>query len=221
MKIPDLFHPRKKLHAATRALSKRPEEYDEPNMKLSSAFVVVFVLHVVAVGGIYAFNSIKAHQSKDAPTQPVPHQLAKADSESQPAATIPAMGKVHHVKAGETLAKIAANAGVSTEDIEEENGLKNVGALRVGQDIRIPAKAATKPGEIHKTTETKPPTETGSKHPRDSGEMYTVVKGENPVAIAKRLGVNYDELLKLNKIDDPKKLQIGQKLHVPVKAKSN
>ena len=31
-------------------------------MKLSSAFVVVLVLHVVAVGGIYAFNALKAHQ---------------------------------------------------------------------------------------------------------------------------------------------------------------
>jgi hypothetical protein len=35
---------------------------DEPQTKLSSAFVVVLILHVVAVGGIYAFNSIKAHR---------------------------------------------------------------------------------------------------------------------------------------------------------------
>ena len=39
------------------------------------------------------------------------------------------------------------------------------------------------------------------------------------MAIARRLGVSYDELIKLNKIDDPKKLQIGQVLKVPAKTK--
>ena len=29
------------------------------------------------------------------------------------------------------------------------------------------------------------------------------------------------EQIKLNKIEDPKKLQIGQKLHIPTKIKSN
>ena len=52
---------------------------------------------------------------------------------------------------------------------------------------------------------------------KDSGTTYTVVKGDNPVSISKRLRVSQEELLKLNKIDDPKKLRIGQKLHVPVK----
>ncbi|MEI8234465.1 MAG: LysM peptidoglycan-binding domain-containing protein [Verrucomicrobiota bacterium] len=55
---------------------------------------------------------------------------------------------------------------------------------------------------------------------KDSGALYTVAKGETPVAIAKKLHVAYDDLLKLNKIDDPKKLRIGQKLHVPVKPRA-
>ncbi len=54
---------------------------------------------------------------------------------------------------------------------------------------------------------------------KDSGALYTVAKGDNPVAIAKKLHVNYDDLLKLNKITDPKKLKIGQKLRIPVKKK--
>ena len=37
------------------------EDYGpEPNMKLSHAFLVVLLLHVIAVGGLYAFNSMKA-----------------------------------------------------------------------------------------------------------------------------------------------------------------
>jgi LysM repeat protein len=51
----------------------------------------------------------------------------------------------------------------------------------------------------------------------DSSKTYVVVKGDNPVTIAKKLKVSYDELLALNHIDDPRKLQIGQKLLIPNK----
>ncbi len=59
-----------KLNAAVARRSSRamPEEEDyydeqEPNMKLSHAFVVVLVLHVIAVAGVFAFNTIKTRQS--------------------------------------------------------------------------------------------------------------------------------------------------------------
>jgi LysM repeat protein len=51
----------------------------------------------------------------------------------------------------------------------------------------------------------------------DSGKVYVVAKGDNPVAIAKKFKVSYDDLLALNHIDDPRKLKIGQKLSVPDK----
>ena len=51
----------------------------------------------------------------------------------------------------------------------------------------------------------------------DSGKVYVVAKGDNPVAIAKKLKVPYDDLLAINHIDDPHKLQIGQKLIIPSK----
>jgi LysM repeat protein len=38
------------------------EEMSEPNMKLSRALLIVLVLHVVAVAGIIAFNTIKTRQ---------------------------------------------------------------------------------------------------------------------------------------------------------------
>lgn len=48
-----------------------------------------------------------------------------------------------------------------------------------------------------------------------SGKTYIVKKGDNPVAIAKRLKVSYNDLIALNHIDDPRKMRIGQKLLVP------
>ena len=55
------------------------------------------------------------------------------------------------------------------------------------------------------------------KAPWSSGKTYTVAKGDNPVTIAKKFKVSYDDLLALNHIEDPRKLQIGQKLLIPTK----
>ncbi len=59
-----------KLNAAVARRAPRMAEEDddyydeqEPNMKLSHAFVVVLVLHVIAVAGVFAFNTIKTRQS--------------------------------------------------------------------------------------------------------------------------------------------------------------
>jgi len=54
-----------------------------------------------------------------------------------------------------------------------------------------------------------------AKTPSSSGKTYIVKKGDNPVGIAKKLKVPYNDLMTLNHIDDPHKLQIGQKLLVP------
>lgn len=54
----------RRLRARAATMNTPDEEFDdygpEPNMKLSHAFMVVLLLHVVAVGGLYAFNSLKA-----------------------------------------------------------------------------------------------------------------------------------------------------------------
>ena len=54
----------RRLRARAAAMNTHDEEFDdygpEPNMKLSHAFMVVLLLHVIAVGGLYAFNSMKA-----------------------------------------------------------------------------------------------------------------------------------------------------------------
>jgi LysM repeat protein len=73
-----------------------------------------------------------------------------------------------------------------------------------------------------KAEATAPPIETRRAHAvtkpgDDSHKTYTVAKGDNPVTIAKKLKVSYDDLIALNHIDDPRKLKIGQKLLVPNK----
>ena len=59
-----------------------------------------------------------------------------------------------------------------------------------------------------------------AKSPVSSGKSYVVKKGDTPLIIAKKLKVSYDDLMSLNHIEDPRKLQIGQKLLIPETAKS-
>jgi LysM repeat protein len=51
----------------------------------------------------------------------------------------------------------------------------------------------------------------------DNENTYTVKEGDTLLAIAERLDVDYQELLKLNEIKDPAKLSIGQTLKLPPK----
>ena len=46
-----------------------------------------------------------------------------------------------------------------------------------------------------------------------------MAKGDNPYSIAKKLHVSYNELIAINDIKDPTRVQIGQKLKIPPQKK--
>lgn len=220
--------PRKMQAAARRVPRRVAEDYEEePNMKLSSAFVVVLLLHVVAVGGIYAFNSIKARRAPvfQESTQTTPEPETAAAEPMLPASSTreapPAPrtnGRIYQVHAGDTLERIASTHGVTVAAIEQANEIKNVAMLRIGQELRIPAAGiGTVKSERPERSDKPDRSDKSDKAVKPSTDTYTVVAGDNPVAIARRFGVNYTDLLKLNKIDDPRKLQIGQELRLPPK----
>ncbi len=93
------------------------------------------------------------------------------------------------VQAAKPVTKIEETAAASTTSTKTEN----------------------KPHSINKTSDK------DSKLPASSGKSYVVAKGDNPVTIAHKFKVLYDDLLALNHIDDPRKLQIGQKILIPAK----
>jgi len=236
--------PRKKLDARVRsAAPSLAEDYDadEPQTKLSSAFIVVLLLHVVAVGGIYAFNSIKASrkdQEKASPVAATPNTIKQAGT-SQPASTpeatspathplaaVPAAiasssGTKHYaVKQGDTLTSIAKGAGVTVAELETANGLKPASTLRIGQSLVLPAKTAVKPTLEAAKTEASPK-KVEDTVPTAGARTYTVKNGDRLLFIAKRFNVTPDELIALNKIKDPAKLKIGQSLRIPAAKKVN
>jgi LysM repeat protein len=192
MKIPKLLR-RKKLRATTARRSGTAsaemgyEEMSEPNMKLSRALLIVLLLHVVAVSGIIAFNAIKTRQSSFVSAGP-------ANTENEPAAAASA---------------IKSNASSPPSGLVQ----KESGEREDAKVSHLPSKSLVK--DDHKVQHEKSPEH--ATVPAHSGKVYTVVKDDNPVTIAKKLKVSYDDLIDLNHIEDPRKLQIGQKLLVPTK----
>jgi len=172
---------RKKLQASTarrsRALGLADgvdyEQMSEPNMKLSRALLIVLVLHIVAVAGIVAFNTIKTRETMSAP----PVEPLAISTETAPVGTAP---------------------GIAPATVAVPNEIRQVAAKSESQVAEKPAELRAKASTV-----------------ADSGKIYTVVKGDNPVTIARRLKIAEAELLELNQITDPRRLQIGQKLHIP------
>lgn len=184
------------------------EDYDEePSTKLSTAFIVVFVLHLVAVGGIYAFHSIKAHR-RAAEIGGRSEVVSKATPAAQPQAAPPQQVQASAAKAAAVTPsaspKTATPAPVSAAPITKT------------EPVPAPVQSAAKPPSTAPTAPAPAQDAAASQ-----AKTYTVVKGDNPVTIAKRLGVSEEELLKLNGISDPKKLRIGQVLKVPAKKGAN
>jgi LysM repeat protein len=77
--------------------------------------------------------------------------------------------------------------------------------------------AAAKPAvkEERKAIPVKPIAENSPK--TENKKTYVVAKGDTPVSIARKFKISSDQLLAANKIDDPHKLKIGQKLIIPAK----
>jgi LysM repeat protein len=240
--------PRKRLHARAASGREEIEEYEseaEPSMKLSQAFIVVLVLHVVAVAGIYGFNKLKETSAKPVAAKkeasPVvaekaPESVAEASVATPLAAEV--SGQTYTVVAGDTLKKIASKFKTSIEALEKANNLTSTSIIRTGQVLvvgkgsaapsasssakaePVPLAQAT-PSVVAKPLPVQPVAAKTAAEPQaqesksSAGQSYVVAKGDNPYSIAKKFKVTQEALMKANNIDDPRKLKIGQSLAIP------
>lgn len=304
----------RRLRARAATMNTHEAEFEdygpEPNMKLSHAFLVVLMLHVIAVGGLYAFNSLKANKpgktqlaKATAPVDPAPEPSGNREPSSEgpgnqppkekspalvakpsegakvskttdaaapkvpatapksllqkaaalaagvtagstakiraqdavapvpsPAAEAPVAAPAaviaptasYTVVAGDSMTRIASKLGVAIPELEKVNGLTGSSVLQVGQVLKVPDKVMPTAGEGTATqaAAVSVPTTPAATNAAGGGMTeYTVVKGDNPYKIAKRFKVGFEELMKVNNITDPKKIQIGQKLMIPASTK--
>ncbi|MFO7535553.1 MAG: LysM peptidoglycan-binding domain-containing protein [Kiritimatiellia bacterium] len=138
--------------------------------------------------------------------------------------------KNYTVKWGDSLGYIAQRFKISINEIKELNpSIKNIAKIRHGQTLKLPGYVNLNAPAPKRHSKPKPvvaPTAPGAAPAFDMGSPvaapalgaageYVVVSGDYPEKIAKKLGVKQADLMAANKITDPKKLKIGQKLVVP------
>jgi len=104
------------------------------------------------------------------------------------------------VEKGDVLERIARHHGVSVEDIIALNHLSS-SRLQIGQTLKLPAQS--KGIVLERKTE-------------PNGIYYTVKGGDNPWTIAHRNGIQVEQLLELNNMDEEKAKRIkpGDKIKI-------
>lgn len=153
---------RKAYRLSAQVTGEEDWEVDEPQIRMSRAFIVMLVLHLVAVGGLFGFHVYGkddreaeglATRSAHASSAPAPAAVAVAvaASAAPEAAVIPraeivpedapasdevgAQGQ-HIVQAGETKALVASKFGITPAELEAANP---GAAFERGDVLTIPA----------------------------------------------------------------------------------
>ena len=120
------------------------------------------------------------------------------------------------VKRGDSLSKIANQFDTSVRAIKAANGLSS-DLIRVGDKLVVPVSSSSigtssamsaAPSDSVSSSSTAPSFSASGAH------THTVKSGEYPGKIASQYDMTTDELLALNGITDPRKLQVGKVLKV-------
>ena len=120
------------------------------------------------------------------------------------------------VKRGDSLSKIANQFDTSVRAIKAANGLSS-DLIRVGDKLVVPVSSSSTGTSSAITAAPSDSISSSSTAPSFSASgarTHTVKSGEYPGKIASQYDMTTDELLALNGITDPRKLQVGKVLKV-------
>lgn len=112
------------------------------------------------------------------------------------------------VKKGDSLEKIAKANGTTVSAIVKANSLKTE-RLQIGQVLRVPIKKSETDKPASSTVAPKPAAST-------EAEYYTIKSGDNPWKLARQYHVKFDDLLKMNDLDEEKakNLKVGDRIRI-------
>lgn len=212
---------------------------DTPDVRLTRIFAIVLLLHGVAFGGILAFKMVDKASANTGVTISSANSVSKeavqenkevaarvesaAVSAEEPARQRPPAPlrpdrnaeNQYKVQAGETLTEIAASLGVSPEALRKANSIISDNELYPGRWLNLPDKEAATAAPA--TAPERPAqTQVSNASPApQAAKYYEVVPGDTAWGISRKLQVSFKDLMKINGINRPETLQIGQKLKVP------
>lgn len=121
--------------------------------------------------------------------------------------------RLYTVQPGNTLVEIAALYDISWEELAAANGMDEDSFLSIGQQLQIPGEieqATTPVSAVDTNTALPAAPETSSASV--TPQYHTVIEGDTIISIAVKYGMDWDELMALNGIDDDTILSLGQSL---------
>lgn len=112
-----------------------------------------------------------------------------------------AASRIHVVRRGQNLTRIAIRYGTTVNAIMKANGLRNRNYIYVGQRLRIPGGG-------------------GGGSSRGSGggsSVHVVRRGQTLSSIARRYGRSVSAFVSVNGLRNPNRIYVGQRLRIPGK----
>jgi LysM repeat protein len=126
---------------------------------------------------------------------------------------------IYVLQTGDNLTRLSARFGTTIPAILAANKIANPSLIFVGQSLIIPT-AAPKPDVVESPAAPAPTANTAPEAvayapDAEVATTYTVKPGDSAITIARRLGVNVDELLTANGVVNRNRVYVGQVLTVP------
>ncbi|MEE8581488.1 MAG: LysM peptidoglycan-binding domain-containing protein [Myxococcota bacterium] len=120
----------------------------------------------------------------------------------------------HFVRRGETLSKIASRYRVSMSELVAINGLRSRHRIRAGQRLRLPDNGGSRTFARASTTASRSPAPAADSTAALANGEYRVRRGDTLSRIAARLGVDQQELMRVNGLRSPNRIYAGQRLRL-------
>lgn len=189
------------------AATARPGELqaEVPHKSLASVWMVVIILHVVAIGVIYV--AIEWNKSKLAEVE-LPSSSPSIDGRYE--GLEPKL-----VKSGDTYESFAQRYNVSVEQLRELNQNTTIHAGKVLYLPKEPAPVVVRVSPNPQTQQSTARAVVVEPATQAVGAQYKVQKGDSIYRIAKKYGVSQADLMQHNGITDARHLKIGQTLKIP------
>ncbi len=192
--------------------------FDTYTVKKGDSLWAISKRHNVSLNELYAANglnknsTLKIGQQIQIPVEGSTATVSAVTADAYQPSNYNMATESYTVKGGDNLSKVAAQYNTSVSAIKAANN-KSSDMIRVGEKLIIPVSGSSA-GSTSSAPKTSTPAPTVTTSSVDAKGTHTVKAGEYPATIARQYGMTTSELLAINGITDPRKMQIGQKLKV-------